>query len=117
MENNYDLNGPKIDLPNATIVLVLGIVSIVGNCFCFGFIGLICGIIALVLAKSAKNLYISNPDQYTENSFKNVNTGKICAWIGVSLAILVLIVVGILGVLGAFFEAVMPLVDGFISWF
>ena len=34
-------------LPNATAVLVLGIISIVG-CFCYGIIGLILGIIALV---------------------------------------------------------------------
>jgi len=102
MENNYDLNGPKIDLPNATAVLILGIVSIIGSCFSFGFIGLICGIIALVLAKSAKSLYISNPDKYTENSFKNINAGKTCAWIGLIFAILVLIVVGILGVISGF---------------
>jgi len=87
MENNYDFNAPKIDLPNATVVLVLGIISIV-TCCCYGVIGIICGIIALVLAKSANDLYVSNPGKYTEGSYKNMNAGKICAWIGISLSAL-----------------------------
>ena len=86
MENNYDLNGPKIDLPNATVVLVLGIVSIVGCC-CYGIVGIVCGIIALVMAKSSTELYLSDPGKYTENSYKNVNTGKVCGLIGLILSI------------------------------
>ena len=42
-------NQPQRPLPNATAVLVLGIIAIVG-CFCDGIPGLVCGIIALVLA-------------------------------------------------------------------
>jgi hypothetical protein len=90
MENNYDFNVPKIDLPNATTVLVLGIISIVGCC-CYGIVGVICGIIALVLAKSATTLYVSEPGKYTESSYKNLNTGKTCAWIGLILSILSLL--------------------------
>ena len=87
---NYDFNAPRTDLPNATVVLVLGILSIV-TCCCYGVVGIICGIIALVLAKSANELYVSNPEKYTEGSFKNMNAGKICAWIGVSLSALYII--------------------------
>jgi len=85
MENTYDFNGPKIDLPNASVVLVLGIISIFGCC-CLGIVGIACAIIALILAKSATDLYISDPEKYTENSYKNMNTGKICAWIGLVLS-------------------------------
>ena len=91
MEYNYDVNTPKIDLPNATVVLVLGIISIVGCCCSSGLIGVICGIIALVMANSATNLYVANPERYTENSYKNMNAGKICAWIGIIPSILHLI--------------------------
>ena len=90
MENNYDFNVPKIELPNATAVLVLGIVSIVGCC-CYGIVGIICGIIALVLAKSATALYVSDPGKYKEGSYKNMNAGKICAWIGLILSALYLL--------------------------
>jgi len=90
MENNYDFNAPKIELPNATGVLVLGIFSIV-TCCCYGVVGIICGIIALVLAKSATDLYVSDPGKYTESSYKNMNAGKICAWIGIILSALFLI--------------------------
>ena len=90
MENSYDSNAPKIDLPNATAVLILGIISI-PTCCCYGIIGLICGIIAIVLAKSASNLYASDPGKYTEGSYKNINAGKICAWIGISLSLIVLL--------------------------
>jgi hypothetical protein len=92
MENSYELNGPKIDLPNATVVLVLGIISIVGCC-CYGIVGLICAIIALVLAKSATDLYVTNPGNYTESSYKNMNAGKICAWVGIGLSVFYLIII------------------------
>ncbi len=74
-------------LPNASAVLILGIVSIVG-CFCFGLIGLITGIIALVLAKKDMQLYFSNPEAFTQASYKNLTTGRICAIIGLSISII-----------------------------
>ena len=77
-------------LPNATAVLVLGILSIV-TCFCYGILGLILGIIALVLAGKDKSLYNASPDQYTQASFKNMNAGRICAIIGIILSVLYLI--------------------------
>ena len=91
MENSYDFNAPKIELPNATVVLVLGIISIVGCCCSYGILGIACAIIALVLAKSAANLYVANPERYTEGSYKNMNAGKICAWIGLIPSILMFI--------------------------
>lgn len=72
-------------LPNATGVLVLGICSIVG-CFCYGFIGLVCGIIALVLASKAMNELNGNPNAYTQSSISNFKAGRICAIIGTSLS-------------------------------
>ncbi len=72
-------------LPNSTAVLVLGIISIVG-CFCYGIIGLILGIIALVLAGKAKKIYDQNPAMFSEASFKNMKAGKICAIIGLCLS-------------------------------
>lgn len=77
-------------LPNATTILVLGILSIV-LCLCYGIVGLILGIIALVLAKKDKKLYADSPGAYTEASFKNLNAGRICAIIGLSLSALYLI--------------------------
>ena len=94
MENSYDFNAqmnvPKIELPNATAILILGIVSI-PTCCCYGIVGLICAIIALVLAKSATALYVSEPGKYTEGSYKNMNAGKICAWIGLVLSVIYLL--------------------------
>ncbi|GHT42365.1 hypothetical protein FACS189437_10230 [Bacteroidia bacterium] len=92
MENNFnEFNGPKVELPNATVILVLGIISIVGCCCTYGVVGIICGIIALVMAKSATDLYTANPNQYTESSYKNVNAGKICAWVGLIPSVLYII--------------------------
>jgi len=104
MENNYDFNAPKIELPNATVILVLGIVSIVGCCCSYGIIGIVCAIIALVLAKTATNLYVSDPGKFTESSYKNMNAGKICAWIGLIPSILCLIfmiwLIAVIGITG-----------------
>ncbi len=88
------------DLPNATAVLVLGIISIVG-CFCYGLVGLITGIIALVLAKKDRARYNINNNMYTENSVKNLNAGRVCAIIGTSLSsVYVLIVIAYLSFIG-----------------
>ena len=88
MENNW--NEPQVALPNASVVLTLGIISIVGCC-CLGVVGLICGIVALVLAKSASDLYAANPQHYTQSSYSNVSAGKICAIIGLILSALFII--------------------------
>lgn len=83
MDQIYEKNifSPQHELPNATAVLVLGIVSIVG-CFCYVLPGLICGIIALVLAKKDLKLYDSNPGVYTQSSYNNLKAGRVCAIIG-----------------------------------
>lgn len=75
-------------LPNATAVLILGIFSIL-TCCCWGVIGLILGIVALVLAKKDTALYNANPTMYTD--YKNLNTGRILAIIGIVLSTIYLI--------------------------
>lgn len=70
-------------LPNATLILVFGILSIV-TCCCYGILGLIFGIIALVMAKKAVALYKENPEMYTD--YGNVKTGKVLAIIGIVLS-------------------------------
>ena len=72
-------------LPNSTLILVFGILSIV-TCCCYGVIGLILGIVAMVLAKKAAQLYASSPELYS--GYQNVKTGKILAIIGIVLNIL-----------------------------
>src|SRR5688500_5652834 len=93
-------NIPQVQLPNATAVLILGIVSLPA-CFCYGIPGLIAAIIALVLAKKDQALYLANPANYTEASYKNLKTGRTCAWVGIVLSALVLLmVIGVLMVFG-----------------
>jgi M penetrans paralogue family 26 len=87
-------------LPNATAVLVLGILSIV-TCFCYGIIGLILGIIAIVLAGKDKKMFTAAPEAYTAASFKNLNAGKLCAIIGIVLSVLYLIfIIAFIGIIG-----------------
>ena len=75
-------------LPNATAVLVLGILSII-TCCCYG-IGLVLGIIAIVLAQKDLKLYRESPELYT--NYSNLNIGKVLAIIGVSLTAIYLII-------------------------
>ena len=79
-------------LPNATAVLVLGIISIVG-CFCYGIIGLVLGIIAIVLSSKADRIYLANRTLYTEASYKNMKAGRICAIIGTCLSALYFVII------------------------
>jgi hypothetical protein len=98
-QNQYEL---KVDLPNATVVLVLGILSIPACCFHGS--GILFAIPALILASSATKLYVADPEKYTESSFKNLKAGKICAWIGFIPSLLSIIcTIGLIAWLG--FEA------------
>ena len=80
-------------LPNATTVLVLGIISIVGA-FCYG-IGIILGIIGLVLANKDKKLVESNPDVFSTGSVSNLRAGRICSIIGIVVGAVFLIVIAL----------------------
>ena len=77
-------NTNAMQLPNATAVLVLGILSIV---VCF-----ICGIVALVISNKDMALYRANPELYTTSSYNNIKAGRICAIIGIALQVLGIIV-------------------------
>jgi hypothetical protein len=85
-----NFGGPK-NLPNSIAVLVLGICSIFPGCFCYGIVGIICGIITLVLAKKDLAAYATNPTAYTESSLKNLKAGRICGIIGLCLSSLYVI--------------------------
>ena len=77
----------KQTLPNSTLILVFGILSIV-TCCCYGVVGVTLGIIAIVLANKATALYNENPEMY--DGFQNVKTGKILAIVGIVLSVLYL---------------------------
>lgn len=79
----------KRNLPNGTTVLVVGILSII-TCCCYGIVGLILGIIALVLAKKDLALYNDNPELYL--NYSNLNIGRILAIIGIVLSTIYLLV-------------------------
>lgn len=99
-QGNFN-TGMQPQLPNATVIMVLGILSIITACCCYGVPGLVMGIIALVMANKAKSLYNSNPSMYTPASYNNVKVGRICAIIGIILGILILIFyIGYIGYYG-----------------
>jgi hypothetical protein len=81
-----DNQNEKGTLPNATAVLVLGIMSILG-CLLYGIVGLICGVIALILHKRNREVYAINPIKYAA-SWGNARAGYVCAIIGVSISAL-----------------------------
>ena len=64
-------------LPNATTVLVLGILSLV---VCF-----ICGIIALIMSSGDKRMYELNPGHYTSSSYDMLRAGRICSIVSLCL--------------------------------
>ena len=67
----------KILLPNSTVVLVLGICSIVFGCF---FVGLILGIIGISMASKGRKMYRDNPELY--EGYGALNAGWIMSIIG-----------------------------------
>jgi hypothetical protein len=86
----FDHNPVPQNLPNANMILVLGILSIL---FCWwhfvSVAGIALGFIALVLANRETKLYDANPAVYTTSSLNNVRTGRTCAIIGLTISIIV----------------------------
>ncbi len=78
----------KPNLPNSTLILIFGILSIL-TCCCYGVLGLIFGILAVVMAKKAKGLYLAEPEIY--KGYNNVKTGRILGIIGIILSAIYLI--------------------------
>jgi UPF0716 family protein affecting phage T7 exclusion len=89
--DNFD-RYPTRSLPNSTATLVLGICSIVGS-FCYGVPGLICAIIALVISRDSVRMYRENPRAY--HDWQVLNAGRICAYVGLSIGILFLLLIAV----------------------
>lgn len=88
----------KQTLPNATLILVFGILSII-TCWCYGVIGIILGVVAIVLANKATKLHNNDPEVYL--GYGNVKAGKIMAIIGIILSVLTIIFfIGIISYVG-----------------
>jgi hypothetical protein len=88
--NYQDQNFPRQEpLPNAVLILVLGILSIV---LCQPL-----GIAALIMGNNSIAQYQANPGRYTEGSLSNVKAGRICGIIGIALMALwiILMIAGV----------------------
>ena len=70
-------------LPNATTILILGILSIV--------VCQLLGIVALIMGNNSIDLYKRNPGSYSAESYNNVKAGRICGIIGICLLAFVII--------------------------
>jgi hypothetical protein len=79
----------KQKLPNATAVLILGILSIPACCF-YG-IGLVLGIAALIIGKKDFTAYKLDPEAY--DGYGNLKTGRILAIIGIVLNIIAILTI------------------------
>lgn len=91
LNTGYNM-GMQQNLPNATTALVLGIISIVGS-FCYGVVGIICGIVGLILANKDKKLYRDSPELYTQASNGTSNAGRVCSIIGIVISSLIIVLV------------------------
>jgi hypothetical protein len=103
---------PQETVPNATAVLVIGILSII-FCWCFGLIGLILGIVGLILGSNSKKLYAEDPGRFTVSSYKNLNAGYICSLVGTILSGLYFLIIIISIIFGlAVGQSLLP----FLPW-
>ena len=77
----------KEKLPQSQSALVLGILSIITACCCWGILGVILGLIGLNNANKAIKLHNEDPDLY--DGINNANTGRTTAIIGIILGSLI----------------------------
>lgn len=73
-------------LPNATLIIVLGIFGYL--CCCFGGLGLIPSAIAFFMAMKSEKLNAENPELY--DNISTIKTGKIVALIAMILSALIM---------------------------
>ncbi|TBN06806.1 DUF4190 domain-containing protein [Hyunsoonleella flava] len=73
-------------LPNATIALILSIVSFIACCCSMGIGGLLFSGIALFLVNKDTKLYQENPELYS--NFSQLKTAKTIAIIGLVLGVI-----------------------------
>lgn len=101
-------------LPNAGLVLTMGILSIVLACCC-GPLGIITGIIGLLKGNSGVAAYKMSPNSYTRSSYSNLNAGRIASIVGLVLAALAIIwtfySVNQMGGWGAYMETVKEMAE------
>ena len=83
----------KPQLPNATAVLVLGIISLVFSVVCCYGVGLVLGIIGVSLSVQGRRLYKQNPEMY--DGWQNLNAGFIMSIVGICVTA-VWLIIGIL---------------------
>jgi|GEM_PF-393792 hypothetical protein len=86
-----DVSQSKRPLPNATVTLILGIISIPFCCCYFGVISILTSVIALIVSSKDLKRYRENPDAFDRGSYKNLNAGRICAVIGLILGVIYII--------------------------
>jgi hypothetical protein len=106
-QSGYSPPPVQLQLPNATAVLVLGILSLIFICPYISLIGIVLGIIALVLSGKDNSLYRSDPSKYALSSYNNMKAGRVCAIIGLSIASLTFII-SVLFIIGIIATASMP---------
>lgn len=71
------------NLPNASLILTLSIISIVTGCLIgTAFFGIIISIITLILADKTQNEYLTNPTPSAWNNYSTFHNGMVCAIIG-----------------------------------
>ena len=90
LQDSSILHRSRTLLPNASAVLALGIISIIGCC-CYGVPGIVCSVVALILYSKDARLYHANPEWYTASSYSNLRAGRTCAIIGLIPSILFLL--------------------------
>lgn len=95
METMYNR---RRDLPHSTTVLVLGILSL-AFIWSGGLPGLVLGIIAVAMAGPQRRDYRASPAEYTESSFRNVNSGRTCGIIAICISAFMLLF-GVLVIMG-----------------
>lgn len=85
MENQFETQAtPLQKLPNATLTLILGILSLPACCCCGS--GIIPGVIALIVSSKSNKLLKENPNGYSNAG--NHKAGRILAIIGLSISVL-----------------------------
>ncbi len=95
--SGFHQNSVPQNLPNANLILILGILSILLCWWHFvSLAGIALGFVALIMANKEIKLYQSNPAGFTTASLNNVRTGRTCAIIGLTISIIVFVFVMLL---------------------
>lgn len=102
MQENVISDKVRIEVPKATTVLVLGILSILLFFAVVGIASIVLSAIGLSMCKDSRRLYRLQSESFTAASYSKLKAGRVCSIIGLCIGIIFFLLLFVPNVIDVF---------------